>query len=342
MNRRTFLQTDQDGTLVPVTAGSRQFWKASGFFTRVHRMPWQGHLLVLRAAAQFTPDDLPPAEEFQIGGAFSVRGFTEGLLIGDQGYNASAEYRMPIPGLHYVSDWLSNRVQVAGFFDMGQAFTDRSNPAFNRGGHSTSRQRTLLMGTGVGLRARVTRFAIGFVDFGFPLSKQASIEPLSFPDMRVHFGLRSDLLDNSFKERGTEPTPVKQKAFLNRINAVANRVARQEAEDQSFWANQQRTLSEELDSDPYKEAMDAEFGNFSQNEALETEEVWLDGEKLSVADPAPPVVVEEATMRNETTSVVPEMVDNNTIEARPSQQNDPLDQALKIIKNRPQKAGFLP
>ncbi|MGE0200101.1 MAG: ShlB/FhaC/HecB family hemolysin secretion/activation protein [Candidatus Melainabacteria bacterium] len=201
-NRRSFINNG-----ATVTVGNRQFWKAGVYGNRLVRLPLNTQLL-LRASAQFTPDALPAVEQFQVGGAYSVRGYSEGLMIGDTGYNLSAELRWPIPGLRYVSPWLADRIQGAAFWDMGQAFLDHSNPRYQIYGTNTSRA-TLLMGTGLGVRARLTRFIIGFVDFGWGLTP--ANEPLAQPDVRVHFGLRSDLIGQEYKQRNDVTHVVKTK-----------------------------------------------------------------------------------------------------------------------------------
>ena len=101
-------------------AGStHSFWKIENFFNRLIVLP-KNNLIVLKAYGQWTPDALPSVQQFQLGGQSSVRGFTEGVLIGDRGYNLGVEYRFPIPGLKYVSPWASQRIQGTLFYDMGQ------------------------------------------------------------------------------------------------------------------------------------------------------------------------------------------------------------------------------
>lgn len=192
------------------------FWKSSVYATRLHRLPFNS-LLILRGTAQFTPDALPPIEQYQLGGAFSVRGFSEGLLIGDRGYNLSAEVRTPIPGMKYVSPWLNDRIQAAYFIDMGQVWSDRSQPGYLSSGPNlqsgtNTSARTLLVGTGVGLRARLTRYLIGFVDLAWGLTNQSNIEPNAQPTIRTHFGIRSDLLPDTYKSfNNSVSTPINAK-----------------------------------------------------------------------------------------------------------------------------------
>ncbi|MBY0449457.1 MAG: BamA/TamA family outer membrane protein [Cyanobacteria bacterium] len=159
---------------------------------RTINLPYR-HQLSLRALAQFTQNTLPISQDVQIGGAYSVRGFSEGVREGDQGYIINLEDRFPIPGLKRVSPWLDDRLRGVVFLDAAQAFLDRNSPRF-RPGVSNRFDRNSLLSTGFGLRARLTRFSQGFIDVGFGLVDRAHLEPYGQPSARVHFGIRSDLL----------------------------------------------------------------------------------------------------------------------------------------------------
>jgi hemolysin activation/secretion protein len=195
---------------------NQKFWKANLFATRVLRLP-KNNLLVFRAMTQFTPDALPPAEQFQIGGAFSVRGYTEGLLIGDRGYNFSLEHRWPIPFLRAASPWLASRLQGVTFVDVAGTYPDRSQGQYITGGSrapngarligSASAERTFLASVGMGLRFRLTRFMSGFVDCGFGLVPRSDVEPYAQPVARLHFGVRSDLLSEALRPFPTSNKP---------------------------------------------------------------------------------------------------------------------------------------
>lgn len=181
-------------------AGSNtSFWKLENYFNRVVVLP-KNNLLLIRGYAQWTPDALPSIQQFQLGGANSVRGFTEGVLIGDRGFNVGIEHRFPIPGLHYVSPWLSQRVQGAWFYDYGRVWRDSSSRYFNRQ-TAYLPQYTLLQGLGVGVRAQLSRYLQGFVDVGFGLGNRSGIEPKVQPTARVHIGVRSDLFPSDYRMR---------------------------------------------------------------------------------------------------------------------------------------------
>ncbi len=194
---RTFLRAQT--SVAPGWMGAnRQFWKNDLIATRIITLPHR-NMVILRGQAQLTPGALPSAELMQIGGAYSVRGYSEGLLAGDRGYSFGIEHRWPIPGMHAVCPWLSERVQGATFFDFGRVWLDHSSSLFISG-TSNRPMRTLLAGAGVGLRARLTQYTQGFVDLGWGLVNRSSVEPLGQPSFRVHFGVRANLLPEGYRD----------------------------------------------------------------------------------------------------------------------------------------------
>ena len=73
--------------------GDQGFWYYRGSATRFDRLNERFQLLT-RGGLQFSDTRFLPASElYQIGGAYTVRGFSEGLLSGRQGYFTSIELR---------------------------------------------------------------------------------------------------------------------------------------------------------------------------------------------------------------------------------------------------------
>lgn len=176
-------------------AGS-QFVRVTSALTRVQRMPF-GTFGVFRALGQYTPDRLPPIEQFQVGGAYTVRGYTEGELIGDQGFVLSGEWHIPffivpsswtIPGTQYG---LRDNIQFVTFTDFGATYTHNALPG--------ERTNEYAWGVGVGLRAKLTELLTARVDLGVPLLRQPSEFGLTDPSKnrqanpRLHFGLETQL-----------------------------------------------------------------------------------------------------------------------------------------------------
>jgi hemolysin activation/secretion protein len=172
------------------------FWKNELFITRLFTLP-RNNILMLRLYGMLSPNAMPTAEQMQIGGAYSVRGYTEGVLLGDRGINLTIEDRFPVPFLGRIAPTLAERLQMAAFVDFGHAVIDSSNTNFLNSGSAS----TTLLGAGFGLRARLSQYLQGFVDVGFGLLNRDSIEPNAQPTARVHFGVRSDLLPMVYKQR---------------------------------------------------------------------------------------------------------------------------------------------
>ena len=74
----------------------------------------------LRFTAQYTGDELLPAEQLGIGGMDSVRGFVERQFAGDRGYSGTFEIYSPDLGSRFEVDGL--RVRVLAFYDYGRVW----------------------------------------------------------------------------------------------------------------------------------------------------------------------------------------------------------------------------
>lgn len=81
-----------------------------------------GDQLLLRGALQASPDaGLPSAEQFQLGGSATVRGYTEGLLSARQALLATLEWRRPLA----LGGNLPGAVLLAVHADAGAAWSGR-------------------------------------------------------------------------------------------------------------------------------------------------------------------------------------------------------------------------
>ena len=77
-----------------------------------------GHaqVVAVRGSVGFSPDDLPEASLFEVGGQNSVRGYREGQFSGRKMLMGTVEYRFP----------LANKVQGALFSDVGDAWSGKT------------------------------------------------------------------------------------------------------------------------------------------------------------------------------------------------------------------------
>jgi len=111
--------------------------------------------LVLRSQFQFVSRTLPPSEQFQLGGAYSVRGYPEGDYLSDYGASLSAEWYFPcylFPKeikLPYADKPLRYQVEPVVFFDLGGGGLMKTNPG--------EIEAKILMGIGGGVRISFNR-----------------------------------------------------------------------------------------------------------------------------------------------------------------------------------------
>jgi len=142
---------DNDDPLATRRGADNRFTKANVAAGRVHKVT-DDVFLILRAAGQISMGPLPIIEQFLLGGPDSVRGYQLGERLGDEGYNLSAEGRLPI----------GKYVQLAAFIDHGASRV--RNPA---AGESKAH---FLTGAGPGLRVNLPFFDTMLrADLGFPI-----------------------------------------------------------------------------------------------------------------------------------------------------------------------------
>ena len=127
------------------------FYKYEQALQRYQRMPWESRLL-LSSDAQLTSSTLPSSEQFQLGGANSIRGYPEGDYLADIGISFSAEWVFPnylLPKnykLPHTKIPLRNQLEPVLFMDLGGGkILDEI---------ATEDDHKFLMGIGAGLRFR--------------------------------------------------------------------------------------------------------------------------------------------------------------------------------------------
>ena len=165
-------------------AREKNFFRYKFSLTRVHQiLPDIG--LMVRTAGQMADSNLLPAsEQFQLGGMTTVRGYPEGLLLGDDGYFAGVELNFPLFPAETLFFGMSMKERIKGFtfFDHGGAFA-------YKGANQSIDYNDFLTSAGIGLNVTVSRYLSGRVSWGIPLSQAHD----NLKDSRIHFYFQSEI-----------------------------------------------------------------------------------------------------------------------------------------------------
>ncbi|MDJ0740150.1 MAG: ShlB/FhaC/HecB family hemolysin secretion/activation protein [Gammaproteobacteria bacterium] len=173
-------------TGAPNSWGNTQsFIRWNGEYSRIRVLP-SNWVVLYRARAQVSAAELlPSSEQFQIGGMSTVRGYPEGLLIGDEGYFISAEATFPLSEADAVdpsANPFTQRLRGILFVDHGAAFPFKGN---NEGINSDD----FLTSIGGGIAVNLGRRTQGRLVFGVPLDKRDDDED----GVTLHFYIQSGL-----------------------------------------------------------------------------------------------------------------------------------------------------
>lgn len=111
--------------------------------------------LLLRSDFQASNRPLVPVEQFSLGGALSVRGYRQDILLGDNGLFSSAELRATVAR---IPNW-NTSIQLTPFLDFGKVWNS-DDLAFDT---------NTLVATGIGLRIQTGDYFTARIDYGIPL-----------------------------------------------------------------------------------------------------------------------------------------------------------------------------
>ncbi len=141
----------------PIFSEESKYFKYTGNIVRLHDFG-KGIVGQLRGMYQFSPKDVMPyIDQFQAGGLASVRGYSEGLLIGRSGYLLSGELMFPIAPQKITIKRKGEKTQVPflGQFVKGLVFVDHAGVMPFKGegpGKRSINQSDYMISMGFGLR----------------------------------------------------------------------------------------------------------------------------------------------------------------------------------------------
>ena len=159
------------------TRQDKTFFKMTAGITRAQRL-FSRSMGIIRLNGQYSPNDLFAAEQMQLGGPYTLRGFQPAEIIGDYGFSGTVEYRTPIPFMNKIWPWLDDRLRLAAFYDFGWVDSHMHVDYPARFLHSV----------GFGGYFNITDWLAAQVGVGFPLQ-----DDYGKNTARFYFSLNSDL-----------------------------------------------------------------------------------------------------------------------------------------------------
>ena len=125
-----------------------------------------GQMLSARVDGQWSSANyMPSAEQFYIGGMYSVRGYKESFLSGDHGYSSSLEYSVP----------LGKSTAIFSFIDYGAVYGE------------SALDDHVLISSGIGVKTTIAKKIYANVSLGVPFRKEINGTEVS--KVRIHFML---------------------------------------------------------------------------------------------------------------------------------------------------------
>lgn len=170
-----FGMTGEDKT--GYSTADKTFVKFTASATRVQRL-FSRSLGIVRVSGQYSPQELFAAEQMQLGGPYTLRGYQPAEIIGDYGLSGTIEYRMPVPLLDKVWPWLDDRLRFAVFYDWGWIGTNANY----------SYPESFLHSVGFGGYFSITDWLVAQVGVGFPFG-----DKYNESTARFYFSINSDL-----------------------------------------------------------------------------------------------------------------------------------------------------
>ncbi|MCQ2957893.1 MAG: BamA/TamA family outer membrane protein [Candidatus Gastranaerophilales bacterium] len=159
------------GYTAPIFDSEANYVKIDGGVTRLHDF---GHGVIgqFRGNYQVIPADVVPSiDQFQLGGMYTVRGYSEGLIIGRSGYMLSGELMVPILPRTILSKDKTKRVPFLGkyvkgivFIDHGMVFPYKGSGEEAEGLDSSD----VMLSVGLGLKILLPGDVTAKLAWGFP------------------------------------------------------------------------------------------------------------------------------------------------------------------------------
>ena len=175
LRSKFLLGIDALGAVIDKTQADSQFLAWQGYIEYLNNLS-ANQVLSLRSNFQLANDRLVPSQQFTVGGLYSVRGYPQNILLGDNGLFVSAELSRTVIG----SSDRSIRLEIIPFIDFGKVW------------HSETviEQASNLFAVGTGLKFSVRDNLSARLDFGLPLI-DLDVEGDSLQENGIYFSIES-------------------------------------------------------------------------------------------------------------------------------------------------------
>ena len=154
---------------LPLFDSRSSYFKYSGGLYRLHDFS-HGIIGQVRANYQIIPNnkDIPYLDQFMVGGLATVRGYSEGIMMGKNGYYTSAELIFPILPQEITTPRTKERVPFLGKWVKGAVFADHAG-VFPYARQDVYGGSYFLASLGMGLRIQLPGDLSARLYWGYPL-----------------------------------------------------------------------------------------------------------------------------------------------------------------------------
>ena len=195
----------------PIFDSDSNYVKISGGAVRLHDFS-HGFIGQMRANYQVIPNNkhIPYIDQFQAGGLATVRGYSEGLMIGKNGFYMSNELMFPLLPREITSPRSKEKMSFIGKYVKGAVFADFGG-IFPSTGEDYYDDNYFMASIGMGLRVQLPGDLTGRIYWGYPLINHSWETDHKMG--RVHFELTMEpnfdaLLRNRSTARAVKAVPV--------------------------------------------------------------------------------------------------------------------------------------
>lgn len=153
----------------PIFDNDSNYVKISGGAVRLHDFS-HGFIGQMRANYQVIPNNrhIPYIDQFQAGGLATVRGYSEGLMIGKNGFYINNELMFPLLPREITSPRSKEKISFIGKYVKGAVFADFGG-VFPSTSEDYYDDNYFMASLGMGLRVQLPGDLTGRLYWGFPL-----------------------------------------------------------------------------------------------------------------------------------------------------------------------------